>query len=322
MKIHLTEKLNRIIFPRLLLNTKVIKAAFLGSLVLLPLNLVTARSVDWGGSVFANNLQSDLVTPLDSAFVFYLGSFGDFTPTNQNLTDWSENFMAIDAVNYKPAYGVFNARHEVTPNDPVGQQGYIWGVRRTRSNMEWILITDPDWTFPSDDDFGAKINWLVGSAAETILGNINGSSYQMVTEAVPDGSPVPIISYELWAKRFFSDVDANAQPLADPNGNDLSNFAEYALDANPRNPTGSLISASVQSSTTAQGKFLGVIVQPSLDANVEVLGWVSPDITFTDDVSAAIIEELPDGSLLIRDAEPLGPANARKFIRIEFREAS
>lgn len=320
MKLHYSENASRLLFLKKILNHKVFRAFLLGSLCLSLNSVASARALDWGGSVFSTNLKSDLTTPLDANFVFYLGVFEDFTPTAENTADWSSHWTTIDAVNYNPTYGVFNARHEVASSDPVGQQGYIWGVRRTREDMEWILITDPSWTWPANDDFGSKINWMVGSATEAVLGFINGTGYQMVTEPVADGSPIPIISYDIWKKRFFADSDAEAAPEADPNGNNLSNIVEFALDAEPTANRGALISASVHQSESAQGRFLGVIVQPSLDANVEILGWVSPDVTFTENVSPAVVETLSDGSLLIRDDSPMGPSNARKFIRVEFRE--
>ncbi|GHB92370.1 hypothetical protein [Cerasicoccus arenae] len=292
--------------------------------------MLDARPLDWGGSINAVNLQSDLTTPLDSTYVFYLGSFGPFDPTSENVDEWAEHWTTVDAVSYNPSYGVFNARHDVTSSDPTGEQGYIWGVRRTRQNMEWILISDPNWTWPADGALEQKVNWMVSSATETIVGYINGSGYQMVTSPVNDNTPIPVISYDLWVKRFFPDGDVNADPEADPNGNNLDNLAEFALDANPvQSNTGDRFSPSVYHSPSEsglpeieQGNYLGVIVQPSLDADVQVLGWLSPDITFSENVSAAVIETLSDGSLLIRDPVAFGPTNARKFIRIEFREPS
>jgi len=307
----------------MILNSKVLRLAISGAITLIFTSIAQPRDLDWGGSVFATNLRSDGTTPLDGSFVFYLGYFEGFTPTPDNTDEWAEHWQSVDAVNYKPAYGLFNARHRVTSSIPGNPQGYIWGIRRTRENMEWILITDPSWTFPSPDQFGRKINWMVGSASEAVLGQINGADYQMVTAPAGDTDPIPAISYETWVKRFFADGDADADPNADPNGNNLSNIIEFALDADPNaGQANRRIQPSVYPSESAAGRYLGVIVQPSLDADVEVLGWVSPDVTFTTDVTAAEIETLSDGSLLIRDPSPLGPANPRKFIRVEFREPS
>lgn len=312
------------------LKTKVFTLALLlGSVIYMTPGLL-ARALDWGGSLNADNVESDQETPLNESYVFYLGHFSSFTPTAENTDQWSANWATVDAVNYKPTYGLFNGRHQISDSDPAGQQGYIWGVRRSRDYMEWILITDPSWIWPTNDPLGQKLNWMVGSATVAILGDINDGSYQMKTAPVSELSPIPIISYELWAKRFFADNDPNADPDADPNSNSRTNLEEFALDANPvHGQGGEFIRPSVYKSPSEQGlpaidqgNYLGVILQPSLDADVEIVGWVSPDITFNENVSAAIIEELPDGSLLIRDTEPMGPSNTRKFIRIEFNEPS
>ncbi|WP_309386922.1 hypothetical protein [Cerasicoccus frondis] len=284
--------------------------------------------LDWGGSVYANNLESDLTTPLDGSYVFYLGTFEDFTPSSENISEWAEHWTTIDAVNYNPQYSVFNARHKVSNTDPTGEQGYIWGVRRSRENMEWILITDADWTWPTDGDRERKVNWLVGSATTAIVGYINGENYQMITSPVGDTTPIPVISYELWAKKFFADGDNAGLSSSDANGNGVDNVIEYALDKDPvKTTTGALFAPQAHNSPSEaglppaeQGKYLGVVIQPSLDADVEILGWVSPDLSFAENVTAAVIETLPDGSLLIRDPVALGAGNERKFLRLEFLE--
>ncbi|WP_309400098.1 hypothetical protein [Cerasicoccus maritimus] len=288
----------------------------------------TASTIDWGGAINAIDRESDLSTPLDASYVFYLGFFEDFTPTSDNVSEWAEHWTTIDAVNYNATYSVFNARHRVTASDPAGEQAYIWGVRRSRENMEWILITDPSWIWPSVDTFARKKNWLVGSATVAVVGSINGESYQMVTAPVSNTASIPVITYEMWTKKFFADGDSRSSSSADPDGNGIDNLTEFALDQNPvKNESGALFTPQALNSPSeaelpeaAQNRYLGVIVQPSLDADVQILGWLSTDLTFTDNVTAAVIETLPDGSLLIRDPEALGNSNTRKFLRLEFLE--
>lgn len=322
------ESPNTLLFLRNLLNSKVFTLLALGSLSFVFSKGLSARSLDWGGSVYAVNLQSNLATPLDSSYVFYLGYFADFTPTPSNVAEWAENWETVDAVNYNAQYSVFNARHEVTSTDPIGEHGYIWGVRRTRENMEWILISDPDWTWPSDGVFEQKVNWMVGSATEAIVGYINGEGYQMVTSPVGNTTPIPVISYDLWAKKFFADTDTNAAADQDANGNNVDNVIEFALDIDPTEATtGPLFTPSVVKSPSEaalpeseQSDYLGVVIQPSIDADIQVSGWVSPDILFSENVSAAVVESLPDGFILIRDSQPIGVGSKSKFLRLEFTE--
>ncbi|WOO40737.1 hypothetical protein [Rubellicoccus peritrichatus] len=288
---------------------------------------IQARALDWGSSVNAQGFQQDGVTPLNDAFVFYLGVFANgFTPTNANVDDWAANWTTVDAVNYNPAYKVFNARHTTSATDPAaGTQGYIWGIRRDKALNEWILITDSTWLWPENSLFGLKETWTVRMASEAIVGSINDSNYQMMTQNVGD-APLPSIDYAIWAKRFFADGDPNADSEADPDSNGLANMAEFALDGDP---VGQGRESNIESGVfevveplqpqESEGqRYLAVIVKPSVDASVNISGTLATDPGFSENVEAAVVEQLEDGSLMVRDPTPVDDMTQQKFLRVQF----
>lgn len=289
------------------------------TLLCAPLN---AGTIDWGTALGGSHLRSDQVSAVDSAYVFYLGYFASgFTPTADNTADWSSHWTTVDAANYQTRFRAFASRHRVGDNDPTpGTQAYIWGVRRDSDDMEWILVTNANWHWPNGSSQAKKRNWIMGDTATAILGSINNGQGFATTSV--DSPAVPVIGYDLWAKRFFADSDARALPEADANNNGVPNLIEYALDRHPdQGGQGELYSVGRYALPADPGgdqRYLGVIIQPSLDADVTITGQVSSTLDFSANVSPAIIETLEDGTLLIRDSQPLNSANPRKFIRLEF----
>ncbi len=286
-----------------------------------------ARALDWGCSIYASNVQQDETTPLDDAYVFYLGVFSEgFTPTSGNIAEWAENWTTVDAVNYNPYYQVFNARHTLSPSDPaVGRKGYIWGIHRDPALNEWVLISDPTWAWPEDSLLGFKVNWMVGEASEAVIGAVNSNGHQVVTQNVGD-APLPSIDYAIWAKRFFADGDPDADAMADPDGNGRPNMLDFALDDNPvatgaNNALESGIFEIVEGpeplDNESDTRYLAVIVRPSMDANVTISGQLSTTPTFTQNVEAAVVEDLGDGTLLVRDSTPADEMTTPKFLRVE-----
>lgn len=304
-----------------------ISALLSAALIVFSSVSLQARALDWGSSVNAQGLQQDGVTPLNDAFVFYLGVFSNgFTPTAENINDWAANWTTVDAVNYNPDYKVFNARHITSAADPsAGTQGYIWGIRRDKALNEWILITDSTWLWPENSLFGLKETWTVRMASEAIVGAINDSAYQMMTENVGN-APLPSIDYAIWAKRFFVDGDPNAEADSDPDGNGLANMAEFALDGDP---VGQERESNIESGIfevieplqpqESEGeRYLAVIVKPSADADVTISGSLSTDPGFSENVEAAVVEELEDGSLMVRDSTTVDEMTQQKFLRVQF----
>ncbi|MGE9293730.1 MAG: hypothetical protein ACQKBW_08960 [Puniceicoccales bacterium] len=268
-------------------------------------------------------MQSNEASTLDEAFVFYLGVFeSGFSPTGENVDAWAEHWTTVDAVNYNPDYQIFNARHTTTDSDPVpGTRGYIWGIRRDANLQEWVLISDPAWTWPSNELLGMKVSWMVADASEAIIGVINNGTHHIVTENVGN-APLPKVDYAIWAKRFFADGDANADVNADPDSNGRVNALDFALDDNPAQ-TGSNktiesgIFEVVQDAEAPNGeRYLAVIITPSIDANVTFSGTVADDPTFTQNPTPAVVEELADGRLMIRDSEPSNNLAQAKFLKV------
>lgn len=291
-----------------------------------------ARNIDWGSSIGVEHVQQDLSTPLDSAFVFYLGVFeSGFYPSSGNMGEWAENWITLDAVNYNTTHSGFGARHKITSSDPApGTQGYIWGVRRVAEGCEWVLITDPSWIWPVDDLLAFKVTWTVSSASQAIVGSINTVSHEIVSEDAT-GLPIPDISYDIWRLRHFSDAEVlagGADPMADSNNDGQPNIVDFALDNDPRSnaakrPASGVFDVSAMNFINKSGipqdltRYLGVIVEPSLDANINFTGIISdaPDFSVT---TEAVVEPLADGSLFIRDTEPVGGGNTARYLSVQF----
>ncbi|MFT4548298.1 MAG: hypothetical protein ACI8XO_002204 [Verrucomicrobiales bacterium] len=130
-------------------------------------------------SVFdAVNQHSD-GSSMDTSFTFELGSFNSsFTPTAANTHLWSDNWDAAPGSGGSSSVGYtqapinpliatntgasnnFSGSVTLDPNGAgangnptfsTGDQAYIWGYddRGTSGTGEWILITNPSWSYPA-----------------------------------------------------------------------------------------------------------------------------------------------------------------------------
>lgn len=172
------------------------------TLLVLSAAKLPARTIDWGGAV-GDTLVTSTGTPLTDSFVFELGTFGSFVPTEANLDQWAANWKIFDhaiapaANGWDSALGFFTGSatlqtNGTSSNSPPlpqftfaqGEQAYIWVYNSlTISSLtEWALITNngldgnplDDWTMPSHSDQTLQpLDWRVSNATDVPFGGLN-----------------------------------------------------------------------------------------------------------------------------------------------------
>ncbi|MFT4637759.1 MAG: hypothetical protein ACI8T1_001069 [Verrucomicrobiales bacterium] len=213
-------------------------------------------TVAYGSTVGAVNLKSD-GSRMDESFSFQLGTFaGGFIPTASNTDLWLENWRALDSAVYntQPVGGIFppdlliNAfadsvlLEDNSPPFDIGGKIYIWGYdqRAVPGAAEWILVTDPDWSWPDGSLVLPAVGYSVGNADIAVIGTINDGGVEMLSASVT----VPISSsatYEGWLASYFSEPvldDPSMEgemwgDLADPDGDGFPNLVEYFVGEDP-----------------------------------------------------------------------------------------
>ncbi|MES2595907.1 MAG: PEP-CTERM sorting domain-containing protein [Verrucomicrobiota bacterium] len=170
------------------------------SLLLLQPALGTSISwLDAEGDVLVNPTG----TALDSSFIFEIGTFGSFVPTDANLDQWAANWKVFDRAvagdGWNPALGYFtsNAQLSETVTPGVGQSSfsaetfqsgevaYLWvyNALDLEPTSQWALVRDstnngalsPSWLMPTaDDNAFDSIDWDLLQADQAILGMVNG----------------------------------------------------------------------------------------------------------------------------------------------------
>ncbi len=157
---------------------------FSGAFVGLMLLSADGRTIQWGGSVFDVNLQSD-GSDVTSTFQFQLGTFGsDFQPSAVNILDdsgtnlWASNWHVFDESDYNEAAGFFSSSEVVIDNGVFGSgdQAYIWiyNDQNPGPESEWALLTSSSWQIPEADAQAPALEWRVSDVDTVIYGAANG----------------------------------------------------------------------------------------------------------------------------------------------------
>ena len=105
--------------------------------------------IDWFSAQDATNLAANGVSAMDASFRFELGVFtGTFVPTSANVSEWSENWNAVQRTSYKAdlkRYASSFTAFEVTAPFSPGKAVYIWGFKGDPAAGEWILFRANSW---------------------------------------------------------------------------------------------------------------------------------------------------------------------------------
>ena len=177
--------------------------SFILALALLLISATApARTIDWGSAVGDSILKSNGLA-LDDSFVFELGTFGSFVPSEANLDQWQANWKIFDrllapALNgWDSALGFFdgsatlqtNGTSSHAPPLPAntfaqGEQAYIWVYNGFTIDAltEWALVTNnsldgnplDDWLMPAHADQTAlPLDWRLSNATQVPFGGLN-----------------------------------------------------------------------------------------------------------------------------------------------------
>lgn len=166
---------------------------------------LSARTVEWSGSVESQFLKSNGVEHWEDDLQFELGSFNlGFSPTSENLAEWGQNWLTFDTASstdgWNSAMGYLTSVANTLPavpgwvystSDPAGstttnlfrvydgttesyQQAYIWAYNSKSLGIgsEWALVGNSKWTFPASNSFNpASVVFALRDGSAT-LGNL------------------------------------------------------------------------------------------------------------------------------------------------------
>ena len=191
-------------------NAKTFTFWLVALLLCLPALQTEARTIDWGSEV-GSTLFDSTGAPLDDNFVFELGSFGSFIPTESNMTDWLTYWKPFDRATAPATSGWNSTDSYFTSSSTLledgtsseapglslpgytfaqGEQAYIWVYNRLTlttapdqysTTTEWALFTNgadgnaaDDWLFPAHtDQTSLPLDWTLADATRTPFGGTN-----------------------------------------------------------------------------------------------------------------------------------------------------
>jgi len=215
-----------------------------------------------GNSPFSTNLTG-AGTPLDGRFTFELGAFDTgWTPTAFNTVEWLEHWHPVTDAGGNPLPGAAVAyddselgapfpagaranqftitvtlthnAYPFAPNAPV----YIWGYDRREGggSVEWILITNPGWTWPAilpGGEPALRSFDIAHPDSIALFGHVNENGFEMRTATV--GLSTGGDAYNAWLLAFFPPGELNDSSReaevwgfsADADGDGIPNAIEF-----------------------------------------------------------------------------------------------
>lgn len=300
-----------------------------------------------GNSPATTNLTEN-GDPLDSRFHFEIGTFDPgIVATPSNVLEWVDHWYPLtDAlgkvleeatVSYNDAelgypfdpgtrVNQFSINvtltHNFSPFDS-GRPIYVWGFDRRLNggSVEWILITNPSWTWPTIEA-GTEpiIRSLDVSHPDTvaIIGQVNAGGVEMRTATVELSTSLS--GYNAWLANHFT-AEERGDPaleatrwgfLADADGDTIPNAIEFVSGTGPT----SSASAPVMD-VTRSGNLLSFAFTRRKDTGTitAVAQWCSDLSQWTSNgVTEAVIEDLGDFERI--EATVVVPAGNRAFMRL------
>ncbi|MFT4637760.1 MAG: hypothetical protein ACI8T1_001070 [Verrucomicrobiales bacterium] len=167
-------------------------------LALIPGIAQADRNINFQSTFEAANTKSD-GSAMDGSFEFEFGSFGDFQPTPESASTWSNHWTPTPNSNTSPISGsrvqystadvpfggpanAFQGFVTLNTNDggfEAGKQGYFWGFddQSLSDTSEWVLLTNDAWKFPAiavGEVELVDLNWKTRDpGTRTIVGAVN-----------------------------------------------------------------------------------------------------------------------------------------------------
>ena len=161
----------------------------------LSVTALPAATIQWGGSVWGTDLQSDGETPLDDSFDFQIGTFTDgFVPDSSNYSDWEVNWSAIATTTYNETNMFFAGQTQFLDENTSlpdiqfngqtfveGDQVYLWGYNSkvVAGGSEWTLVSNgTDWTVPAGTatQQTVPVSFRVSNADTPVVGDLPGAA--------------------------------------------------------------------------------------------------------------------------------------------------
>lgn len=200
-----------------------------------------ATQVDWNGLPFSVNLTSS-GQPWDDTWVAELGSFtGSFTPSAANTATWAASWRAASRSVYQPTTSYFAGSYSYNSNTApflTGTRAFLWLFNPNAPQGEWILLTNPAWTWPAGSPFDPfTTTWASSDASEAVVGQLAAPGWSLKSSSIMN-SALPALTYEEWRSLYFTSTEINnpatSGPSADPDGDGFPNLNEYAAGCLPR----------------------------------------------------------------------------------------
>lgn len=308
------------------------KARFL--IILIAILIATAmaplhgQQVLWGSPANRTSLTSaGSGNQLDASFTFQVGTFFEagvpgWMPSAANTAEWADHWLAADSAVYHETFRAFTGS---SPFDPAlaGGQGYIWGFDSNLAEGEWILLTDPNWIFPSFET-GLKfpLSWQTSRASTVVVGSSNNlpdAAYHLKTAKITI-SPPPLVPAHQWLGMFFTTPELIDSLIgawnSDADEDGMSNLVEFALGRLPREARSERepVLGFVESGGL---EYLTLTIERPPNANVVYGAEVSPDLKTWDGGSThvTLLRESPT-EVVFRDNTPISePGN--RFMRLK-----
>lgn len=295
-------------------NHRLISLLIAGLALQFSASAIMAVSVNFRSTPGQKNVTSVSMNHLmDSGYIFGLGAFqSNFIPSSANKSQWAANWSPLAYTSYNEKNKFFAGTGTLTSNAApfsLNKVGYIWGFRASGGNNEWILVSDPTWTWPYATGLGFPVTWDVSLASDVIVGETKGSGFEMKSTDVGGSASAPSISPAVWNTIYPNTGDWSA----DPDKDGLDTLIEYALGLSPLSANTPANSNPFLSLVENSGTYLSLVVNRPLASFVSLhIEFSSDMVTWTEDGTTVLSNAV---QLQVRDSSAMSSAT-RRFARL------